>query len=280
MPRVALCADDYGYRPGVSATIRALVRAERLTATSALVTFPDWAAASAHVAELREKADVGLHLNLVEGPPLGAMPITAGMGQMPTIGALVRRALLGSIDAAEIRGETLRQIEAFERATGRLPDFLDGHQHAHALPGVRDAVLSALTEVDPQRLIVVRDPSDQWQRILRRGVAVPKALAIAALASGFASLLRRTARAHNDGFSGVYDFGLDGDFDGAFRRFIAAPGTRHLVVCHPGMPEDAATVDPIAGARQREARYLAKDSFLETCAQAKVELVRFTTLVA
>lgn len=278
MPRVALCADDYGYRPGVSAAIRRLAVESRLTATSALVTFPDWGRAAADVTALRATIDVGLHLDLVEGPPLGPMPRLAPAGVPPSIGTLIRRALMGAIDQVEIRDETLRQIEAFERATGHLPDFLDGHQHAHALPGVGVAVLAALERADPARRIAVRDPADRLAHILRRRVGMSKALTIAALTSTFAPLLRESGRPHNVGFSGVYDFAPNTNLDRAFRQFVVAPGARHLIMCHPGDGEDA--TDPIGRARTREADYFASARFHATCAEVGVELVRFTALAA
>ena len=37
--------------------------------------------------------------------------------------------------------EVRAQFEAFADAFGRPPDFVDGHQHVHLFPQVREAVL-------------------------------------------------------------------------------------------------------------------------------------------
>jgi predicted glycoside hydrolase/deacetylase ChbG (UPF0249 family) len=271
---VVLCADDYGYRPGVSAAIRRLAAAGRLSATSALVTFPDWRDAAAHLGELAGTVDVGLHLNLVEGAPLGPMPRLAPAGRFPTIGMLARMALGGGIDRGEIRDEVRRQVDAFTAAAGRLPDYLDGHQHAHALPGVGAAVLAALAEATGHHAIPVRDPSDRLARVVRRGGAVGKALAIAGLTRGFGRIAHRRGVPINDGFAGVYDFAPTADLDTAFARFLSHRGARHLVMCHPGAGE--ATDDPIAAARLRETAYLSSDLFAERLARGGLRLVRFT----
>ena len=57
-------------------------------------------------------------------------------------------------DGAEAKPERLvieiaTQLRAFADAFGRLPDFLDGHQHVHLLPQVRDAFLKVVAETAP-----------------------------------------------------------------------------------------------------------------------------------
>lgn len=275
---ITLCADDYGYRPGVSAAIRDLARRHRLTATSALVNFPDWPEAAAHVRVLREDADVGLHLNLVEGPPLGAMPELAPNGQLPGIGALARRALLARLPADEIRQEIRRQFEAFRSFAGVLPDFVDGHQHAHALSGIGQILLEVLSEIAPAGAIPVRDPADRLTRIVMRSIGAPKALAVALLTRGFGRRAYGRGVPINDGFSGFYDFSPAADLEAHFRAFLTRCGPRHLIMCHPGR-EDTTAIDPIAPARQREFDFLGSDAFPRLLARADASLIRFRPLV-
>ena len=45
--------------------------------------------------------------------------------------------------------EVATQVEAFVTAFGRPPDFIDGHQHVHLFPQVRDAVLKVAAETAP-----------------------------------------------------------------------------------------------------------------------------------
>ncbi len=267
---IILCADDYGYRPGVSAAIRDLAELGRLSAASALVTFPDWAEAARHVAALRGRIDVGLHVNLTEGRALKPIAGLAPEGTLPGLGPLVTRALSGRLDIDAVGAEIGRQIDAFRTATGCEPDFIDGHQHAHALPGVRRALFGALGRAGWRG--PVRDPGDSPAAIVARGVAVPKALVIAGLSAGFARAARAAGLTTNDGFSGVYDLAPAGDFAGLLARFTARPGAAHLVMVHPGDPDAGSAGDPIASARAVEAAALRQ-------APAPVPLLRFSAAV-
>jgi len=274
-----LSADDYGYRPGVSAAIRRLAFAGRLSATSAIVNGFAFSEAAPFVPALRARIDVGLHLNLVEGRALGPMRRLAPSGLLPPLGDLVRMALTGAIEAQEIRDEVRRQIDAFTRAAGAPPDFLDGHQHAHALPGIGRAVLDALAESGLGH-IPVRDPSDRLTRLLTRPAPKAKALVIAGLTRGFGRIARRRGVPTNDGFSGVYGFDAADPYALLMTRFLAQPGPRHLVMCHPGDSDDDPLSDPIRPARLREAAFLASSAFDDLLTVAEARLARFTELAA
>ena len=69
----------------------------------------------------------------------------APTGELPAFGRVLRGALSGRLPLAEIADEFRRQIDAFAAAMGREPDFLDGHQHVHAFPGVRHALFPMRT---------------------------------------------------------------------------------------------------------------------------------------
>jgi predicted glycoside hydrolase/deacetylase ChbG (UPF0249 family) len=253
---IILCADDYGYRPGVSAAIRRLAEAGRISASSALVTFADWSAAAEHVSALRRHIDVGLHVNLTEGAALSPVTSLAPEGVFLGLTHLLRAAFSGRIDTVGVKNEIIRQFQAFRRSTGHEPDYVDGHQHAHALPMVRTALFEALAEqgwTGP-----IRDPSDRLMSIVNRRVAVPKALLISALSSGFGVAARQRGFQTNDSFSGVYDFRTDFSFAQLLTRFAAYPAASHLVMVHPGDREPEDTLDPIAPARAHEADALGR----------------------
>lgn len=236
---VILCADDFGISDGVSRGIEELVHARRLSATGAIVTLPTWGTHAQRLARLRPHAAVGLHVNLTLAAPLGPMPALAPLGKFPALGSIVRHALLGTLDRREIATEIGRQIDAFAQATGFPPDFIDGHQHVHSLPGIRDACLEALAERFPGRGPLIRDPADRALAILQRRAAVVKALVIASLAIGFGDRVRHAGFSTNHGFSGVSPFTPGTSFESELAAFFAAPGRRHLVMCHPGHPDDA-----------------------------------------
>lgn len=250
--RLMLCADDYAMTDGVSRGIEELIAAGRLSATSAMTSMRHWPTHAARIARCRDRAAIGLHFNLTLGRPLTAMPRTAPGGVLPPIGVLTRSALAGGIDRTEVAGEMRAQIAAFAEHFGALPDFIDGHQHVHALPGIRHAVLDVLGETFPAAKPLVRDPADGLARMLRRGRAIPKAVVLSSLAYGFGALLRRHGFAVNDSFAGVSDFvaqATAADFAAA----RVAPGRFHLVMCHPGYVDDElATLDPLTTRRRAE----------------------------
>ncbi|MEL4382972.1 ChbG/HpnK family deacetylase, partial [Shewanella algae] len=83
-------------------------------------------------------------------------------GVLPTCGELIGRAARRAIPVSEIRDEVHRQVAAFELEMGFAPDHIDGHQHVHALPVVRGAVLDALAErvKVAARKPLLRDPAE------------------------------------------------------------------------------------------------------------------------
>jgi len=261
-PAVILCADDFAMTEGVSLGIEELALAGRLSAVSALVTTRHWPAHGTRLAALRGHVAVGLHFNLTLGAPLGPMPRLAPGRRLPAIAALTRMALGRRVEAHEVAMEAGRQLAAFEAATGFSPDFVDGHQHVHALPGVRDGVIAALRQHFPHGGPLVRTPADQVAAILSRGLAVPKSIALSGLAFGFASLVRRAGLPTNDTFSGVTDFRPE-DAAEELHHAMRRPGRLHLVMCHPGFPDsELAAIDPITVRRRAEYDALMEDGGL------------------
>lgn len=253
-----LCADDFALTEGVSRSILQLIEAGRLSAAGAMTNRPHWRTFSAAFGALEEKADLGLHLNLTCAAPLGAMPRLAPGGEFPALRDLARAAATSPAIRREIAAEIARQLDAFEDRLGRPPDFLDGHQHVHVLPGVRRAVLDAVMHRYRAGRIYLRDPADSAAAIRARGIAVGKALTIAGLAFGFRRATLRRGIPVNRGFSGVAPFDPQRDFGADLRRFLLRPGPAHLVMCHPGFVDDElARLDPVVATRPIEHAALA-----------------------
>lgn len=250
--RILLCADDYAMTDGVSRAIEDLARGGCLSATSVMVTTRHWSQLGDRARRLRQHIAVGLHINLTLGAPLGAMPSLAPSGRFPIIGDLTARALRGGIDRAEVAAEVLRQLDRFQDVCGHPADFIDGHQHVHALPGIRDGVLDALTSRSRNPPPLVRDPAGRATDILRRGSAVAKALTLTWLARGFGAAARRAGFPVNDSFAGVSDFSPSSAARD-FERAAVGAGALHLVMCHPGfVDEELAMIDPVTERRRVE----------------------------
>ena len=140
MARFVLTADDYAMTPAVTRGILACLEAGRITATGAMTNRPHWKSFAPQLGAFEGKADLGLHFNLTCGVPLTAMPRLAPGGELPKLPDILRAGSLRRLPLAEVAGELEAQLSAFEDAMGRMPDFIDGHQHVHAMPGVRRAL--------------------------------------------------------------------------------------------------------------------------------------------
>jgi chitin disaccharide deacetylase len=270
-----LCADDYALSPSVSRGIVEALAAGRISATSVLTTRPSWPEAAAALPAFAEQADIGLHLNLTLGAPLGAMPQLAPQGMMPGIDRLIRASWRRNLPEDEIRGEIARQLDAFQAALGRPPDFVDGHQHVHVLAGIRGWLLDALAERGLAERLWLRDCADRPWRILARRLQAGKALAVARLARGFADEAAARGFAVNRGFAGFSGFGGT-DYGREFGAYLRLPGERHLVMCHPGWVDaELVALDPVTQSREAELRFLLSARFAATLARHNMALVRF-----
>ncbi len=232
-----LCADDFAMTRGISDGIIALAEAGRLSATCAMVNMPHWPTQAERAVALRDRFALGLHLNLTFGSPLGPMPKLAPNGEFPAANKLVDRAVSRAIDRDEVAGEIERQVDRFEAVAKVAPDFVDGHHHAHVLPGIRDALFTVLQRRFPGGGPLIRDSADRPRAIIRRRVASAKALTASALAFGFRRRALASGFATNQGFSGYSTFGPIRYAD-EFDRFLVDPGPRPMIMCHPGLPDD------------------------------------------
>jgi len=257
---IVLCADDYALTEGVSRAVGELAAARRISATSALVTTRHWPAMAQRLVVHRGRIAVGLHLNLTLGGSLGAMPGLAPNGNFRQRNALVARALLGLVDAAEIGAEIERQLDAFEKGLGFPPDHIDGHEHVHVLSGIRQPLFDVVARRYPGVKPLIRDPSDRWSAIAARGVSRAKAMLVATLALRFSAGARRCGLPTNEGFSGFSSFDVNEPYAQELEGALARPGPRHIVMCHPGHADaELAAIDPVVERRRMEYDALMRD---------------------
>ncbi len=271
---VILCADDFGLSDGVSRGIAELAQMGRLSATGAMTNMPGWRRAAPDLKPLKERIGIGLHLNLTTGTPLGPMARLASAGCFPPLRSLLATAFRGGLDGAEIRGEIARQLDAFEEAHGEAPSFVDGHQHVHVLPGVREALLQVLRDRGYAGRVWLRDPADRTIAILRRPVGRGKALVVRGLARGFARDAQAAGFVTNRGFSGFAPFDLSVPARRIFDSALSNPGRTPLVMCHPGYGDDELRgLDPAVESRAAELEYLRSEEFVDLLATRGIRLV-------
>ena len=271
MKKIWLCADDYAIAPAVGVAIRDLIGHGRLNATSVMVVAPSFRSEATALAALASgrRAAIGLHLTLTgRFRPLTAFEPLAD-GTFPPLAALARRAFLRRLDPVTLAREIDAQVAAFADAFGRAPDFIDGHQHVHLFPQVREAMLAAVKRAAPTAW-VRQCGSALPLRILARDF---KTLALSGLSRGFRRRAAKLGIATNPAFAGVYDLDPSTDFAALFPRFLEGLPDGGLVMCHPGHVDgELRRLDPLTDLRESEYQYFAGEEFPRALAAAEVTL--------
>jgi chitin disaccharide deacetylase len=264
---LALCADDFGLAPGISAGIAELAHAQRLTAISCITNSPHWAESAKLLAGLPGTVDVGLHLNFTEGRPVSAR-LKRRWPRLPSLPRLIAQAHLRLLPLSQVRNEVHAQLAAFNRRLGRPPAFIDGHQHVHHLPGLRGVILDMVEHVQP--IPAVRNTG----RVLGPGAGFKRWMIEATGGRALERELAQRVIAHNPVLLGAYDF-VEPDYAVLMRGWLASlPAEGGLLFCHPGARHEGDPPDAIAAARARELAYFASSAFEDDLAAANVRLGR------
>jgi len=264
---LAVCADDVGLVDGIADTVVALAATNRLSAASCLASAPGWQRSARVVARAPPSLELGLHFNLSEGAPLIA-ELRRRWPTLPGPALLLAPAALRALPLAAIGAESRAQVDAFGNALGRAPAFIDGHQHVHALPGIRELVLDGVATWPARPAI------RNTGRVRGPGAPLKRRVIEASGGRALQRSLRARGLAHNSVLLGAYDFAST-DYRGLVQRWLAAaPPAGGLLFCHPCAGAGADTNDTIAAARRREADYLGSAAFAEDLAAAGVTVGR------
>ena len=262
--KLTLCADDFAQSEQISSGILELIASRRLTATSVMSQAPYWPTAARRLMPLQRLADVGLHLNLTHAFPMGNVTRPLFYWLLCSQLRLVSRAWLCK--------QFCEQIDLFQQHFGRLPDFIDGHQHLHAFPVLRAALTDAIAATWPQNhpLPWLRAP----EHAMDGGDSPFKAVILRWSCRGFARHAQEHGLRVAPYFGGVYSLQTAADFPRQMRHWLQSAADGTLLMCHPGRPAVDHT-DPICDARALEFHYLGSPEFADDCRNANIELTRF-----
>jgi len=256
MTPLILSADDFGMDAGIDAGILELALRGRLTATSCLTLGPRWREAAARITpDIRERIDVGLHLDFTE--------FDAAMSWS----ALVVASCTRQLRASEVSKRIAIQLDAFELALGSAPDYVDGHRHVHQLPQIRTALLAELARR--------YGDSRPWIRLSRpaRGSGLKGTVIDWLGGSGLEAEARRAGFRCTRRLLGVYGFDLDATcYSQQVSRWLADARKEDALMVH--VAREAASSDPIGIARVAEYTAIGSDAFARTLQEAGVRLVR------
>lgn len=274
MTRVIICADDFAQSAAIDDAILDLIQRGVLTATSCMTLSPAWVdSASRLTGEIRAKADIGLHLDFTQ------FSQTIRLSHP----VLVLRSLLGLLDRQAVRSNIQQQLNAFEEATGTMPDYVDGHLHVHQLPVIRDELLAEmqqrygkLTASERPWLRISSPPAESGFKARIIHWLGAKTLQTAALQAGFKV---------SPCLLGVYDFEGDAaDYQAHWltwaRQLQQSPApVEHclppVLMCHPAKPYDKKDEsDPIAIARIIEWQVMHSADFYTWLSKAGIQPVK------
>ena len=250
MRSIVLIADDFGLSPAVDAGIIELADCGRLSGFGCLTQLPRWFDAAKTLDRARMGArgvQIGLHLNLSQG--FGG----AWHRSLPT---LISGAYAGLLPRDRIRESLKTQWDRFTQALGRAPDYVDGHQHVHQLPIVRDCLLELLAE----------ESAELWVRITSPIIAPKPAIKGWMIAHLGAETLRQQAQHQglktNSAFAGVYGFDQSqSGYAHLMEQWLCAAPDHTVIMCHPGHFAHVSPDDPIAPARAAELAFLNSPEF-------------------
>ncbi|XP_062930213.1 carbohydrate deacetylase isoform X1 [Mobula hypostoma] len=147
--RLIVTGDDFGYCRRRNRGIMECFKAKAISNASLLVNGS--AAKEAAAMATRNRLPLGLHANLSEGLPV-CEQLRMGSSLVNKDGFFhgkmgIREVLKsGHINLSEVDKELRGQVDLFCELTGRLPLHMDGHQHVHVLPGIRDVFAQVLSD--------------------------------------------------------------------------------------------------------------------------------------
>ena len=273
--RIWLCADDYGVAPGVSDAIRELISRGRINATSVMVAAPhfnnDEAAALAKLNSGEKRAALGLHVTLT-GPlrPLSANFAPLRQGRFLPLNATLRLATTRRLQPKPLVDEIAAQLKKFIDVFGGPPDFLDGHQHIHLFPQVRNAFLNVVAARAPEAWVRQCGRPRSGRRLRDH-----KALVLDILSLGFRRRAKKLGVAVNPAFAGSYTFNARANYTKLFPRFLSGLPDGGLIMCHPGVVDaELKGLDSLTTLREQEFAYFGSDAFLQVLAEHNVALAR------
>jgi predicted glycoside hydrolase/deacetylase ChbG (UPF0249 family) len=254
--RFILNADDVGMHPAVDEAVLHLAESGIVSSASVMaLQQPD---AGTLLALQRGGVDLGLHFDLTSAAA------ASRYGLPGTVGALLARAYTGRLDRQKLRGVIDEQLQRFSEVAGRMPVFIDGHEHVHQFPVVRDALMQVLSRWPVQERPFLRDTRPRrW-----RGA---KAAVIGMLgAHGLAVRADKLHCTRNTDFLGVYPLQHEVNLHALWRGWLQAMPTQGaLAMCHP-----ASSVFAAGNAfRLREYLFLCSAAFAEMRNQYNINIV-------
>jgi hypothetical protein len=232
-----ICADDYGMADEVNRAILELCVLKHLSAVSCMAALERCGSdVLKPLLEHQANVDIGLHLCFADET---LSPLENAARLLPTFGVFFRQSLVGQIRAEQIRLQVSTQYELFLKKCGRLPDFIDGHLHAHQLPGVREGLIEFILSLPANERPYIRNTCEPLKNLWKHRLPWLKATFIGRFGARMLAELSVAGIPTNDGFAGIYDFQNYRRYPEYYPRFAAClQRPNGILVVHPGGNEN------------------------------------------
>ncbi len=265
--RIVINADDFGLSHGINEGILAAMEKGIVGSSSLMVNFPD----SLQALQLAKEGNlsIGWHVNLSLGRPASDPADIPSLvrkdGMFHSVRQLLLRCLLRRVRAEDIRRELDAQWRCFE-AAGLRPEHIDGHQHCHIFPVIRDEVRSLVKE---HHIPLVRLPAEHG------GLFIPRYLTRLLLGNMKGSYARfwRETGCRTLPLYGISLVGRAGD-PAEWRHLLARiDDSPSIVMVHPGIehPGEDLHGDDFPGSRQAELDLLLSPEWKALLEEMRVE---------
>ncbi|PCH82019.1 MAG: hypothetical protein COB90_02710 [Hyphomicrobiales bacterium] len=276
--KIVLCADDFGISEGVDEAIIDLLLMQRINATSCMAVSDIWPVEVKKLKrcldQIRSPVQIGLHLTLTGR----FTPRSAGFepscdGHYVSKEKLLWLGFSRQLDRGRIETEITTQLARFRAHFGAFPAFIDGHEHCHLFPGVREALFRVLRDKKIPGI---------WVRQCGRGAGVFRTLIAGGAKSAVLEYLSRkfvllSKEIHtNQSFDGAYSYNRvpsQVELVGHYQRFTRGLCEGGVVMCHPGVVDKRLErLDTLLGPREAEYGFLRSKAFARLLQEENIEL--------
>ena len=267
---VIINVDDLGLSDAVNEAVIALARVGRVHSSSYM---SGGHLSIEHLAALKRlNMQIGLHLDFTG---IYSSPIKNSLS------GLMASSYLRKLDPAIVTDIIERQLDDFEDTFAHPPVFVDGHQHVHQFPIIRECLANVLSQryYNPQthRVAVAA-------RVTTPLVNDVKSWIIYGLGGqAWHRLCAQQSIPTNAKFGGVYDFkATESRLASLWAHWFSHcsptsldlpnPPAPALIMCHPAKPNNS-WQDEIKAAREIEYHWLISDGFQALCDEHNIEIV-------
>lgn len=229
-----IIADDFGLNPAHDDVIIDLLQNGAINGTSVMVSgrLDPAQVEKLKAAKSSNNIQIGLHLNLTET-----------MESIPAHGSILSLwfgLMLGRIKTDAIASSFEDQLDRFQTAFGFAPDFIDGHQHCHAISQNGPALLKiAKGLTDKNEMFWVRSPAAQKLAYAisecRRGGL--KTLLVMWWGENLRRELFKSGIKTNSDFSGFIPYTSIASFAETYKDIFDNRRADCLIMVHPGSAE-------------------------------------------